>query len=73
MKTTPSIGSETFAAMLAASGYHPNEAKLHSLYAALHTIEALQARVRQATADMALEPAHMFREPAIAEAPGEAK
>ena len=66
MTTHPSMSFETFAAMLAAKGYHPDEAKLHSLYAALHTVEAMQARVRQGTADMALEPSHVFVEPAAA-------
>jgi hypothetical protein len=62
---------ETFAAMLAVRGYHPDEAKLHSLYAALHTIEAMQQRVRHGTADIALEPSHVFVEPAVATGLGE--
>ncbi|MCA8927863.1 MAG: hypothetical protein KDC18_07315 [Alphaproteobacteria bacterium] len=66
MPPTPSLRFETFAAVLAANGYAPEQAKLQALYAALHTIEALQQRVRQATADMALEPAHVFVEPARA-------
>lgn len=65
MTTPPSMSFETFAAVLAAKGYHPDEAKLHSLYAALHTVEALQARVRHGTADIALEPAHVFVETAV--------
>ena len=73
MTTTPSISFEAFAAVLAANGHRPDEAKLHSLYAVLPTIEALQARVRQATADMALEPAHIFRETAVNALTGETK
>ena len=73
MKTTPSMSLETFEAMLAIKGYHPDEDKLHSLYAALHTIEALQQRVRQGTADIALEPAHIFVEPAVTAKAGAGK
>lgn len=65
MTTTQSMSLEAFAAVLAAKGYHPDEAKLRSLYAALHTIEALQQRVRHGTADIALEPSHIFVEPSV--------
>lgn len=70
MTTTPSMSLEAFAALLAANGYHPDQAKLHSLYAALHTIEALQSRVRHGIADMTLEPSHVFVEPARAAGAG---
>lgn len=73
MTSSPSISFEAFAAVLAANGYSPDEAKLHSLYAVLPTIEALQARVRQATAEMALEPAHIFRGTATSAPSGEAE
>ncbi len=53
---------EAFAAVLAANGYAPDDDKLRALYAALPTVQAMQARVRSATAEMALEPAHVFQE-----------
>ncbi len=73
MSSPQSLSFEAFAAMLAANGHTPDEHKLRSLYAALHTIEALQQHVRQATADMVLEPAHVFRQPAVAAGQGEAQ
>ena len=65
MPTPQSLSLEAFAAMLAANGHAPDEHTLRSLHAALHTIEAMQARVRQAAAEMTLEPAHVFREPFV--------
>lgn len=65
MPTPQSLSLEAFAAMLAANGHAPDEHKLRSLHAALHTIEAMQGRVRQAAAEMTLEPAHVFLEPAV--------
>lgn len=73
MSSPQSLSFEAFAAMLAANGHTPDDHKLRTLYAALHTIEALQQRVRQATADMTLEPAHVFREPAVIAGKGEAQ
>ena len=73
MMTNPTMSFETFAAMLAVKGYRPDEAKLHSLFAALHTIEAMQQRVRHGTADIALEPSHVFIEPAVSTGPGDGK
>lgn len=73
MNPTPSLSLEAFAAALDANGYAPDEAKLHSLYAALHTLEALQARVRNAAITMASEPSHVFAEPIVNAEQGEGK
>lgn len=73
MNPTPSLSLEAFAAVLAANGYAPDKAKLHSLYAALHSLEALQGRIRSKAITMASEPSHVFAEPAVivAEEPGQ--
>ena len=71
MQPAPSLSLEAFAALLKANGHAPDEAKLHSLYAALHTIEALQHRIRTADLSIASEPSHVFIEPAEASPVGE--
>lgn len=62
MKPITPLSLEAFTAVLAANGYAPEESKLLALYAALPSVEAMQARVRRAGADIALEPAHVFVE-----------
>jgi hypothetical protein len=65
MNPTPSLSLEAFAAVLAANGHTPDAGKLHSLYAALHSLEALQGRIRSKAVTMASEPSHVFAEPAV--------
>lgn len=73
MPTPQSLSLEAFAAILAANGHAPDESKMRALHAALHTIEAMQGRVRQAAYDMALEPAHVFGQPAVTAGRGDAQ
>lgn len=64
MPAVQRLSLEAFTAILAANGHTPDEDKVSALYAALHTVEALQRRVRSGTADIAVEPSHIFVESA---------